>query len=89
MVILANLSYFGPIFLVRNENCVATLLIANLPIPENWSNLEISKILSYPPSDSRGRLIDVQIFSLAQIGKILKNQTDPFLALGKLNSSLM
>ena len=35
MVILPNLSYFGPIFLVRNENCVATLFIANLPIPEN------------------------------------------------------
>ena len=85
MVILANLSYFGPIFLVCNENCVATLFIANLPIPENWSNLEISNISSYPPSDSRGRLIDVQIFNSAQNAKILKNQTDSFLALGKIN----
>ena len=88
MVILANLSYFGPIFLVRNENCVATLFIANLPIPENGSNLEISNISSYP-SDSRGRIIDVQIFNSAQNAKILKNPTDPFLALGKLISSLM
>ena len=49
MVILPNLFYFRPIFLVCNENCVATLFIANLPIPENGSNLEISNISSYPP----------------------------------------
>ena len=85
MVILPNLSYFRPIFLVCNENCVATLFIANLPIPKNWSNLEISKILSYPPSDSLELLIGVQIFNSSQIDKILKNQTDSLLALGKIN----
>ena len=54
MVILPNLSYFGQIFLVRNGNCVATLFIANLPIPENGSYLEISKFSSYPPPSILG-----------------------------------
>ena len=49
MVIIPILCGFEPIVLVLNENCVATLLIGNLPIPENWSNLEISNISSYPP----------------------------------------
>ena len=89
MVIIPILCGFEPIVLVLNENCVATLLIGNLPISENRSYLEISKISSYPPLEIASRIIDVQIFNSAQIDKISKNQTDSLLAFGKIISSLM
>ena len=89
MDIIPILCALAHIVLVLNENCVATLLIGNLPFSKNWSYLEISKISSYPPFENRGAVIDVQIFNSAQIDKISKNQTDSLLAFGKIISSLM
>ena len=89
MVIIPILCGFEPIVLVLNENCVATLLIGNLLIPENGSYLEISKISSYPPLENVMRRIDVQIFNLTQIDKIPKNQTDCHLVFEKIMLSLM
>ena len=89
MVIIPIMCGFEPIVLVLNENCVATLLIGNLPISENWSYLEISKISSYPPLENGMLGIELQIFNLTQIDKISKNQPDSLLAFGKIISSLM
>ena len=89
MVIIPILCGFEPIVLVFNENCVATLLIGNLPIPENGSYLEISKISAYPPLQNGMRGIELQIFNLTQIDKISKNQADCHLVFEKIMLSLM
>ena len=89
MVIIPFLCGFEPIVLDLNENCVATLLIGNLPISKIQSDLEISKISLYSPLKCVFRLIDLKIFNFAQIDKILKNQTDLLTAFGKMTFPLM
>ena len=53
MVIIPILCGFEPNVFVFNENCVATLLIGNLPISKIQSDLEISKISLHPPPQMR------------------------------------
>ena len=72
MVIILILCGFGPNVFVHNDNCLAKLLSGNLSIIKFWSNLEISKISSYPPLDCVFRLIYLQIFNSTQIDKISK-----------------
>ena len=86
MVIIPILWGFGPNVFVHNDNCLAKPLRGNLSIIKIWSNLEISKISLYPPLKCGIDLIDLQIFNLVQIDEILKNQTDPFTAFGKIEN---
>ena len=89
MVIIPILCRFIPNLFVHNVNCLANLLRGNLSIINCWTYLEISKISLYPPSICGSRLFCLQIFNLAQIDKISKDQTDCFMAFEKMISILM
>ena len=57
------------------------ILLADCPQPLSLKAISLSAVF--------GHMERKEQVETLQIAKTLKNQTDPFLALGKLNSSLM